>query len=50
MITGDNTDLFMLYAATSNLYHAANGNAVHFFHLGQIRRAGAAASSELLQV
>lgn len=31
MITGNNTDLFMLYAATSNLYHPANENAVHFF-------------------
>lgn len=46
VITCDNTDLIMLYATISTLYHPANGNAVHFFHLGQIRREGAAASSE----
>ncbi|OXG46631.1 solute carrier family 25 (mitochondrial dicarboxylate transporter), member 10 [Cryptococcus neoformans] len=44
VITCDNTDLIMLYATISTLYHPANGNAVHFFHLGQIRREGAAAS------
>lgn len=31
VITCDNTDLIMLYATISTLYHPANGNAVHFF-------------------